>query len=107
VNREHWDGNGYPHGLAAAAIPLTGRLVAVADVFDALAHRRPYKDPWPVDEAAAEISNHAGRQFAPAIVEVFEALDHHALLAAKPDPSRAADEHFSRGNAYTGQPTSR
>lgn len=88
-HHERWDGNGYPNGLAGAAIPLVGRLVAVADVFDALAHRRPYKHPWPVNEAAAEISIQSGRQFDPAIVEVFETLDPHVLVAGKPDPSHA------------------
>jgi putative two-component system response regulator len=86
-HHERWDGDGYPNGLAEAAIPLVGRLVAVADVFDALAHRRPYKHPWPVDEAAGEISSQSGRQFDPAIVDVFKTLDHHALVSRKPDPS--------------------
>jgi putative two-component system response regulator len=89
-HHERWDGDGYPKGLAGAAIPLVGRLVAVADVFDALAHRRPYKHPWPVDEAAGEISRQSGRQFDPAIVEVFKTLEHHALASGTPDPSPAA-----------------
>jgi len=84
-HHERWDGEGYPNGLAGAAIPLVGRLVAVADVFDALAHRRPYKHPWPVDEAAGEISSQSGQQFDPAIVEVFKTLDHHALVSGTPD----------------------
>ena len=90
-HHERWDGDGYPKGLAGAAIPLVGRLVAVADVFDALAHRRPYKHPWPADEAAGEISRQSGRQFDPAIIEVFKTLDHHALASGKPHPSAAAD----------------
>jgi hypothetical protein len=59
-------------------------------VFDALSDRRPYKRPWPVDEAAGEISRQSGRQFDPTIVEVFKTLDHHALASGKPDPSPAA-----------------
>ena len=51
THHERWDGRGYPDGLAGEDIPLPGRIVSVADVFDALAHRRPYKEPWPVEEA--------------------------------------------------------
>ena len=82
THHERWDGNGYPNGLAGAAIPLVGRLVAVADVFDALAHQRPYKHAWPINEAAAEISSQSGRQFDPAVVEVFKTLDHHSQTRA-------------------------
>ena len=80
-HHERWDGDGYPHGLAGVAIPIAGRIVAVADVFDALAHRRPYKHPWSVLEAAAEISNQSGRQFDPEIVQLFDSLDHEGLVA--------------------------
>jgi len=90
-HHERWDGAGYPHRLAGTAVPLVGRLVAVADVFDALAHRRPYKHPWPVNEAAAEISKQSGGQFDPAIVEIFETLDHHALVAGKAGASHPTD----------------
>jgi putative two-component system response regulator len=79
-HHEWWNGDGYPSGLAGEAIPFSGRIVAVADVFDALVHRRPYKDPWPVEDAAAEILAQSSRQFEPAIVEAFAALDHHALV---------------------------
>jgi putative two-component system response regulator len=92
-HHERWDGNGYPSGLAGDAIPLSGRIVAVADVFDALAHRRPYKQPWPVDEAAAEISSQSGRHFDPAVVEVFAALDHHALAAEDHTRAQLAGAH--------------
>jgi putative two-component system response regulator len=92
-HHERWDGNGYPHGLAGAAIPLVGRLVAVADVFDALTHRRPYKHAWPVNEAVAEILRQSSRQFDPTIVEVFETLEHRALVNGKSDPSLANGRH--------------
>ena len=109
-HHERWDGEGYPSGLAGTEIPLVGRLVAVADVFDALAHRRPYKGPWPVDRAVAEISGHGGSQFDPAIVEVFKTLHHRALVASRPDPIAAAtassptrsEDHVERHRA--GQP---
>lgn len=78
-HHERWDGSGYPSGLAGEAIPLCARIVAVADVFDALTHTRPYKDAWPVAEAAAEIHDHGGTQFDPAVVGAFERLDPRAL----------------------------
>ena len=56
THHEWWDGSGYPAGLAGEAIPLCGRIVALADVFDALTHARPYKPAWPLDRALAEIA---------------------------------------------------
>jgi HD-GYP domain-containing protein (c-di-GMP phosphodiesterase class II) len=74
-HHERWDGTGYPDGLAADAIPLEGRLVHVADVFDVLVHERPYKESWTVEAAADEIRQGAGTQFDPEVVRAFEALD--------------------------------
>jgi putative two-component system response regulator len=71
THHERWDGAGYPCGLAAESIPIEGRIVAVADVYDALTHDRPYKKAWPIEEALAEIKNQSGRQFDPAVVEAF------------------------------------
>jgi putative two-component system response regulator len=71
THHERWDGTGYPAGLAGTDIALTGRIVAVADVFDALTHVRPYKPAWPVDEALAEIERQSGRQFDPCVVAAF------------------------------------
>jgi HD-GYP domain-containing protein (c-di-GMP phosphodiesterase class II) len=73
-HHERWDGTGYPDGLAGEDIPLAGRLVAVADVFDILVHERPYKEGWSVEDAAAEIRRSAGTQFDPAVVAAFDAL---------------------------------
>lgn len=70
-HHERWDGTGYPAGLAGDAIPLSGRIVAVADVFDALVSERPYKRAWPLDEAAAFLRENAGRHFDPACVAAF------------------------------------
>jgi putative two-component system response regulator len=81
THHERWDGAGYPAGLAGEEIPLAGRIVAVADVFDALTHDRPYKEAWPVDAARAEIRGLAGRQFDQAVVGAFEMLDHDGLLS--------------------------
>jgi putative two-component system response regulator len=73
-HHERFDGTGYPHKLAGSDIPLEGRIVAVADVFDALTSDRPYKKAWPEDEAKAEIEKQAGRQFDPMVVEAFLSL---------------------------------
>jgi putative two-component system response regulator len=74
THHEHWDGSGYSPTFRGEDIPLVSRIVAVADVFDALTHARPYKKAWPVDEAAAEIEQQSGRQFDPEIVAAFLAL---------------------------------
>ncbi|HVL59600.1 MAG TPA: HD domain-containing phosphohydrolase, partial [Burkholderiaceae bacterium] len=67
-HHEKWDGSGYPRGIAGKAIPLSARIVAVADVFDALTSRRPYKEAWPIDRALAAIDQDSGRHFDPAVV---------------------------------------
>jgi putative two-component system response regulator len=69
-HHERWDGTGYA-GIKGSAIPLTGRIVAVADVFDALTQQRPYKPAWPIAEAVGEIDRQRGRQFDPAVVDAF------------------------------------
>jgi putative nucleotidyltransferase with HDIG domain len=81
THHEAWDGSGYPDGIAGESIPLSGRIVAVADVFDALVHERPYKEAWPIERAVAEIRSLSGRQFDPQVAEAFARLDHAALLA--------------------------
>lgn len=74
THHERWDGTGYPQGLEGDAIPLAGRLTAVADVFDVLVHERPYKEEWTPQEAAEEVRRASGTQFDPAVVEAFDAL---------------------------------
>lgn len=71
-HHEHWDGQGYPNGLAGEAIPLAGRIVAVADVFDALTNPRPYKRAWTLDEGLAYLREHSGSQFDPQCVAMAE-----------------------------------
>jgi putative two-component system response regulator len=80
THHERWDGDGYPCGLAGDAIPLSGRLVAVADSFDALTHERPYKRAWPLDRAVDEVRCVAGSQLDPDVVQAFDRLDHRKLL---------------------------
>jgi len=71
-HHERWDGTGYPQGLAGEQIPILARICSVADVFDALTSTRPYKKPWPVEEATAWIVSESGKHFDPAIVEAFK-----------------------------------
>ncbi|MGU3656173.1 HD domain-containing phosphohydrolase [Methylobacterium fujisawaense] len=70
-HHERWDGTGYPRGLSGEAIPLSGRIAAVADVFDALASDRPYKTAWPSEKALDYLVQNSGRQFDPKCVQAF------------------------------------
>jgi len=70
-HHERWDGSGYPAGAAGEAIPESARIVAIADVFDALSMRRPYKEAWPVDRVVAEIKSGASNHFDPNLVRIF------------------------------------
>ncbi|GAB4221620.1 MAG: hypothetical protein Kow009_11990 [Spirochaetales bacterium] len=70
-HHERWDGTGYPYGLKAEAIPLSARITAIADVYDALRSKRPYKEEWPQEQAVAEIVKGSGKAFDPRLVQVF------------------------------------
>ena len=71
THHEKWDGTGYPCGLAGEAIPVEGRITAVADVFDALTSKRPYKAALPFDKSVAIIQSERERHFDPAVVDAF------------------------------------
>lgn len=71
THHERWDGTGYPNGLKGEEIPIFGRIVTVADVFDALTSDRPYKKAWPVDKAVEEIKKGNGSHFDPEVVDAF------------------------------------
>lgn len=73
-HHEWWNGEGYPARLSGAGIPLASRITALADVFDALTHSRPYKDAWPIDKALTEIVGLKGRQFDPELTDLFVIL---------------------------------
>jgi putative two-component system response regulator len=105
THHERWDGSGYPDGRAGTEIPQAGRIVAVADVFDALTHDRPYKSAWPLDRAVDEILSQRGRHFDPEVVDAFlrtigprpttdpSALGHgRHLWAPSPTAPRSADQ---------------
>jgi putative two-component system response regulator len=71
THHEKYDGSGYPNGLAGDAIPLTGRIVAIADVFDALTSVRPYKRAWTEQEAVEHMVQQKGKHFDPALIDLF------------------------------------
>jgi CHASE2 domain-containing sensor protein len=74
THHERWDGSGYPAGLRGSDIPLSGRICAICDVFDALRSRRPYKEAWSFRDTLAEIAAQRGRHFDPQLVDLFLAL---------------------------------
>lgn len=90
THHEKFDGSGYPRGLAGEAIPLFGRAVAVADVFDALTSERPYKKAWTIDQAVQMLRDGAGKHFDPACVDAFLS-DFDSVLEIK---ERFVDEEF-------------
>jgi len=81
THHEHWDGSGYPGGRAGTDIPLAGRIVAVADVFDALTHERTYKQAWPLRAAITEMTSQRGRHFDPDVVDALLRVDEVAAAA--------------------------
>jgi CHASE2 domain-containing sensor protein len=87
THHERWDGTGYPARLRGEDIPIAGRICSICDVFDALVSPRPYKEPWPVADALAEISSQSGRQFDPQLVEAFL-----GLFADDERPARGAQQ---------------
>lgn len=91
-HHEKWDGSGYPEGLAGEAIPVSARLMALADVFDALITARVYKPAFPFEQARAIIEEGRGSHFDPAVVDAFVATypDFVAVALAHQDPGMAA-----------------
>ncbi len=74
-HHERWDGNGYPKGLKEDEIPLSARIVAVCDVYDALRSKRPYKDPWNHEASMTEIASLSGKLFDPSIINCLECME--------------------------------
>jgi PAS domain S-box-containing protein len=100
-HHEWWDGSGYPQGLIGSDIPLVGRVVAVADVFDALTHDRPYKQAWPVDQAIALIRSSAHSQFDPRVVDAFLEVVGVFLesIGSPHEPQRSLGRHLGADQA--------
>jgi putative two-component system response regulator len=73
-HHEWWNGSGYPFGIGGTAIPMVARITALADVFDALTHRRPYKEAWPIARAIDELARLRGEQFDPQLTDLFLAM---------------------------------
>jgi len=91
THHEKWDGNGYPEGLKGKDIPLQGRLMAIADVYDALVSDRPYKKAFPHEDAVHVISAGKGTHFEPTLVDLFlkvaDQFDHIAKTYKHEDDS--------------------
>jgi putative two-component system response regulator len=83
-HHEKWDGSGYPLGLRGTSIPLSARIVAIADVFDALSSERPYRLAYTIDEASEAIEAGSGTAFDPSLVEAFRSVvaSKHSLMKA-------------------------
>jgi putative two-component system response regulator len=90
THHEHWDGSGYTAELVGEEIPISGRIVAVADVWDTLTHDRPYRKAWDRERALAEIVAEAGAHFDPAVVDAFFRLDFDTLAEPADDGRLAA-----------------
>jgi putative two-component system response regulator len=82
-HHEKWDGSGYPNSLKGAEIPIAGRIAAIADVFDALTSRRPYKEPFSVEQSLAIIEKGKGSHFDPDVVDAFFAIQDDILTIKK------------------------
>ena len=87
-HHEWWDGSGYPNRLTAEQIPLSGRIVAVADVYDALTHERPYKTAWSVPDSLQEIRRLTGHQFDPTVIQAFQQLNPDKIAGHTPYEQR-------------------
>jgi putative two-component system response regulator len=90
-HQEKWNGSGYPEGLAGDAIPISARLMAVGDVYDALISRRPYKEPMPHNQAVQLIIDGRGTHFDPDIVDAFIALQDDFLAISQQYADSDAD----------------
>jgi putative two-component system response regulator len=92
THHERWDGGGYPYGLSGEQIPIEGRITAVADVFDALTSKRPYKPAFSVEKSLAIMREQRGTQFDPAVLDAFcDGLDEILAVYRELSDSPASD----------------
>ena len=91
-HHERWDGTGYPRGLAGENIPVSARLMALADVYDALRSARPYKPAWPHAKARKHIVEERGRHFDPAVVDAFVVIEERFRSISKSVRDGNADD---------------
>ncbi len=102
-HQEKWDGSGYPEGVAREAIPLSARLMAVADVYDALISRRVYKPPFPHEKAVEIIREGRGKHFDPDVVDAFLAIHEACHAIAMRYADSEADVHAKAGGGATAR----
>ena len=100
-HHERWDGGGYPGGLQGEAIPLSARIVAVADVYDALLHERPYKKAWTPERCLENLQENAGTQFDPAVVAAFIRLAERGVVPVQ--QKKAASEKKQSNDQQTSR----
>jgi putative two-component system response regulator len=98
THHEKWDGTGYPNGLAGQDIPQAGRIVAIADVFDALTSARPYKRAWAVPDAVRYMTDNAGKHFDPQLTPLFVTLvpEIEIIRARFAEPDLSMSEELAR-----------
>ena len=103
-HHEKWNGSGYPYGLSGEDIPLSARIMAVADVFDALVSKRSYKDGFPIDKALSIIESGIGTHFDPQVARAFlHAQDKARAVAEKSEAKKAAEEQAAATEAAKEQ----
>ena len=98
-HHERWDGRGYPRGLSGEEIPLPARITAVADIFDALTSRRPYREPWSFERAIAEIDSLSGAHLDPRVVNAFSQVVGELMVALTDTHGETATEKRVRAPA--------
>ncbi|HQY87184.1 MAG TPA: HD domain-containing protein [Tepidisphaeraceae bacterium] len=95
THHERWDGTGYPHSLVGEEIPLAGRIVALADVYDALTSVRPYKPAWTHERARAKVLEESGKHFDPQIVDAFLHVEAEFIAVLRDYGDEARDESMA------------